>query len=78
MLLFIPLLQMSLRVGPDGRFRLAFFHGVAQRQVMMLADKGEDHGGHICFEREPRDQPLVQWSIFWEEHVKRDFNPGGL
>ena len=57
---------------------MAFFYGMAKRQIMMLADEREDHGCHICFEREPRDQPLVQRSIFREEYVECDFNPGGL
>lgn len=57
---------------------MAFFDRVSKRQVVMLADEREDHCGHVRFEREPRDQPLVKRGVFGEEYVERDLDPGRL
>lgn len=45
---------------------------------MMLAYEREDHRRHVCFKREPWDEPLVQGGVLGKEHVQCHFNPGGL
>ena len=78
MLLLIPFLQMSLGISSYRRLKLSLLHGVSECQVMMLTNEREDHGGHVSFKRESRDEPLMEGCVFREEHVERDLKPGRL
>ncbi len=54
MLLLIPLTQLFFGVEPDRSLKLPLLNRVAQSQVVVLSDEGEDDRGKIRLKRETR------------------------